>query len=227
MQLARCFKLNCYKRQSEFMSFWNGRNILFACVLSVCLLSCIAARAQTSTSCQSVYFKVSLRAHDDYQRELGGGLLFRVKSRKESGWFLDIVPAQEATKDYIYPVNLPLRQNPNQILGAGYGETVRSSLSHAHEMSFLLNRSDYNRVSGLIGNVLSYYQTSDPDKALSEYTNAVYDARKGLLKVTVASYKAEAKTDQLARIKLRVLITTPVDFQFAPGVYPLPSSCHP
>src|SRR3984885_9589799 len=119
---------------------------------------------------------------------------------------------------------MPLRQNPNQTLGAGYGESVDSSLGHPHEMRFLLDRSGYDRVSALIGNVLSSYQTPDPDKAVSDYTSAVDSARKGSLRVNVSSYKAD-KAGTLTRIKLRVEITTPLDFQFAPGFNPLPSSC--
>jgi len=88
-------------------------------------------------------------------------------------------------------------------------------------MRFLLNRSDYERVFGLIGNVLS-----DPDKALSNYTNAVDEARKGSLKVTISSYKTDPK-GALTRIKLRVELTTPADFQFAPHWNPFPGPCHP
>jgi hypothetical protein len=207
------------------MFFMGAGRMYRAALLPLCLLATVGVRAQSSSACQSVFFKVALNAHDDYERELGGGLLFRVKSQKEPGWFIDVVPAEENKKDYVYPANLPLRQNPNQTLGAGYGETVDSSLGHPHVMNFLLNRSDYDRVSGLIGNVLWSYQTSDPDKALSDYTNAVDAARKGQLKVTASSHKTDPKTGTLTRIKLRVQITTPMDFQFAPGFYPLPSSC--
>jgi len=196
-----------------------------AVLLPLCLLATIGVRAQSSFACRSVFFKVVLNAHDDFERELGAGLLFRVKSGKESGWFIDVVPAEENKKDYVYPVNLPLRRNPNQTLGPGYGESVDSSLGHPHVMNFLLNRSDYDRVSGLIGNVLRSYQTSDPDKAVSDYTNAVDEARKGQLKVTVSSHKTDPKTGAPARIKLRVQITTPMDFPLAPGFNPLPSSC--
>jgi hypothetical protein len=199
---------------------------MLRCVsLAVCLLAAIGGEAQPSLECRSVSFKVSLDTHNDFQRELGGGLLFRLRSGKEPGWFVDIVPAEETKNDYIYPVNVPLRQNPNQTLGPGYGESVASSLGHPHEMSFLLTRSDYDRVSGLIGNVLWSYQTSDPDKALSDYTRAVDDARKGRLKVSVSSHKTDKKTGALVRIKLRVQITVPPDFEFAPGFYPLPASC--
>jgi hypothetical protein len=209
------------------MSPRNGRQRLLAALVMLCLICATDARAQSSYACHSVSFKVHLNAGESFQRELGGGLLFRVSSEKGPGWFLDIVPAEENTKDYIYPVNLPLRFNANQTLGAAYGESVESSLAHPHEMYFLLNRSDYERVFGLIGNVLWSYQTPDPDKAVSDYTNAVDDARKGWLRITVSSYKTDSKTGALTRIKLRVEASTPEDFQFAPHLNPLPSPCHP
>jgi hypothetical protein len=207
------------------MSTWNGRQMLLAALVLVCLLAAIDVRAQ-SPACLSVSFKVALKVGESFERELGGGLLFRVRSEKEPGWFLDIVPAEANTKDYIYPVNLPLRFNGNQTLGSVYGDTVKSSLAHPHEMRFLLDRSDYDRVIGLIGNVLWSYQTPDPDKALSDYTNAAEEARKGSLRVTVSSYKTDPKTGALTRIKLRAEVTTPLDFQFAPHLNPLPWPCH-
>ena len=146
----------------------NKGRMLLAGVFSICLFSAIVApaqhaqaqrgRAEPSFPCKSVFFKAALNADDDFALELGGGLLFRVRSEKkigkDTGWFLDIVPAEANTKDYIYPVNLPLQLNGNQTFGPGYGESVKSSLAHPHEMSFLLTRSDYDRVFGLIGNVL-------------------------------------------------------------------------
>lgn len=209
------------------MSIGNGRERLLAATVLVCLIAAIDAQAQSSPACQFVFFKVHLNAGDNFERELGGGLLFRMTSEKEPGWCLDIVPAEANTKDYIYPVNLPLRLNANQTLGPGYGETVKSSLGHPHEMYFLLNRPDYDRVFGLIGNVLWSYQTSDPDKALADYTNAVDEAKKGWLRVAVSSYKTDPKTGALSRIKVRVDVTTPQDFEFAPHLNPLSWPCHP
>jgi hypothetical protein len=183
------------------------------------------SQAQVSSSCNSVSFKVTLHVSEDFEKELGGGLLFRVKSEKQPGWFVDIVPAEATSQDYIYPVNLPLRFNPNQTLGPGYGETVRSSLAYTHEMQFLLYKPDYDQVSSLIGNVLWSYRSSDPDKALSDYASAARKAKKGMLKVTVSSYKTNNATGALARIKLRVQITTPLEFQYAPGLTPMPATC--
>jgi hypothetical protein len=211
------------------MSMRNSRHTseVLAVLLAMSLLAAIGAQAQSSYACQSIFFKASLNAGDDFERELGGGLLFRIRSQKDPGWFLDIVPAEANTKDYIYPVNLPLRSNGNQTLGPGYGETVKSSLAHPHEMNFLLSRLDYDRISDLVGNVLKSYQTKDPDKALSDYTNAVDRAKKGSLRVAISSYKTDPKTGALTRIKLRVQITTPMDFEFAPKLNPLPWPCHP
>jgi hypothetical protein len=216
------------------MSMWVSRRArgALAVFLSVPLcaaymLVAIGAQAQSSYACQSVFFKASLNAGDDFARELGGGLLFRVRSEKEPGWFVDIVPAEANTKDYIYPVNLPLQSNANQMLGPGYGETVKSSLAHTHEMNFLLSQSDFDRISALVGNVLRSYQTKDPDKALSDYTDAVDRAPKGSLKVSISSYKTDRKDGTLTHIKLRLQVTTPADFQFAPKLNPLPWPCHP
>jgi hypothetical protein len=209
------------------MSIWGGGALRHLVLLPLCLLATIAGRAQSSASlpCQSIYFKASLNAHEDFERELGGGLLFRVKSMKQPGWFIDVVPAEEVRDDYVYPVNPPLRFNPNQTLGPGNSETAESSLRHAHVMNFLLNRSDYEKISGLIDNVLWPYKTPDPDKAVSDYTNAVDEAKKGQLKVVVASHKIDRKSGAVEHIKLRVQITLPTGFEFAPGLYPLPSRC--
>lgn len=198
--------------------------VLFAGLLSLSQFLPVGGFAQRSPSCQIVSFKVTLNTNASYERELGGGLLFRVR-REKSGWFVDIVPAEENTKDYIYPVNLPLRFNPNQTLGPGNGETVQSSLSHSHEMNFLLDRRDYDRISALVPGVLRSNETPDPDKALADYTKAVENARKGSVKIAISSYKADSKAGALTHIKLRVSITTPPDFQFAPGLLAWPAPC--
>lgn len=210
------------------MPVLNYRRICLTGLLPLLLLAPLSAKKkQPSFACQSVSFKVALDASTNFQRELGAGLLFRVTSEKQHAWFVDIVPAEANTQDYVYPVNPPLRFNPLQTLGPGNSETIQSSLALPHAMKFLLNRADYDRISSLIGNVLWPAQTSDPDKAVSDYTNAVDDARTGSLTVKVSSYKIDPKTHALAHIKLRVTITTPPDFQFAPGFNPWPAPCNP
>ena len=111
---------------------WDYRQIWLPALLPLFLHASISAQKQPSFDCRSVSFKVALNASDSFQRELGGGLLFRVTAEKQPAWFVDIVPAEENTKDYIYPVNPPLRFNPLQTLGPGNSETIQSSLSFPH-----------------------------------------------------------------------------------------------
>jgi len=194
-------------------------------LLAVCLVAAIVTQAGASPRCHSVSFGIALEVYDDFEQPLGRGLLFRVKSGSEPGWYFDIVPADATANDYIYPVNLPLRFSANQYLGAAYGESVKSSLAYPHEMRFLLNRADYEHVSSLIGNVLWTYQAPEPDKAVSDYKSAVKKAKKGWLQVAVSSYKTDAKTGELARMELRVQVTTPLDFEFAPELKSRPTLC--
>ena len=199
--------------------------MLRASLLLVCLSMGIATRAQVLPPCHSASFNVALDVSDDFEHQLGRGLSFRIKSEKEPGWFFDIVPADAQDNDFIYPVNFPLRFNPVQYLGPAYSESLKSSLANPHEVRFLLDRTDYDHVSSLIGDVLWPYQTSDPDKALSQYTSMVAKAKKGWLRVTVPSYRTDAKTGEVAHIELRVQVTTPSSFKFVPELKPRPGPC--
>lgn len=196
-----------------------------AFLLLVCSGVAIVTPAKASRPCHSVAFTVALEVYDDFEQPLGGDLLFRVKTLSEPGWFFDIVPADATGNDYIYPVNPPLRFNGSQYFGAAYSESVKTSVSYPHEMRFLLDRTDYDHVSSLTGNVLWPYQASNPDKALSNYRTAVKNAKKGWLNVAVSSYKLDAKTGELAHIELRVQVTGPLSFQFAPELKSKTESC--
>ncbi len=68
------------------MPIRTDRRILLAGLLLLCLCSPSGTQAQHSLSCQLVYFKVTLNANDNFERELGGGLLFRVRSEKNPGF---------------------------------------------------------------------------------------------------------------------------------------------
>jgi len=189
-------------------------------LLAFCLSGAVAAQAQdpaSSPPCHSVSLAAGLKVYDDFEQNLGSGLVLRVKSLKEPGWFVDVVPAAKPDDDYVYPVNPPLRFNGNQTLGPGYGEDVKSSLGHPHEMRFLLTPADYDRVSSLIGNVLWPYQTPTPDQALKDYLAALDSVRTGWLKLTVRRYETDS-SGQLKSIQFRAQVVAPSDFQFAKGL---------
>jgi len=183
-------------------------------LLFLCLFSSVRGAAQPpgdTPSCHSVLFAAKLNAYDDFDQDLGDGLVLRVKSFNEPAWFIDVVPAAKPQNDYVYPVNPPLRFNGNQMLGPGYSETIESSLNHPHEMYFLLSAPDFDRISSLIGNVLWPYQTSDPDKALADYLAALKAAKTGWLELTVRHYEVDA-AGGLKSIQFRVQVVVPSDF---------------
>jgi len=192
----------------------------------ICLLAVTTTQARSATeSCKAISLTASLAVYDDFKQELGSGLVFRLKAFKVPGWSIDVGPSRTPGNDYVYPVNPPLRFNGNQTLGAGYGDDAKTSFGHPHEMRFLLNQPDYDRVSSLIGNVLWPYQTASPDKALDDYYNALRTAKTGWLKLTVLSYKIDAGTGDPSWIKFRVEIKLPPDFSVGTGLRPRVTTC--
>ena len=126
-----------------------------------CLLIAAVAQAQPPPApCRSVSFEAELSAGDSFGKMVGGNLVFRLHPMPSgpkgrlNGWRLILAPSQAADKDYIYPVNPPLRFNGLQILGPSYGEDTKASLGQPHEMRFLLNQADYDRISPLVTNAL-------------------------------------------------------------------------
>jgi hypothetical protein len=196
---------------------------MLLCVISVLAVSATQARP-AKESCQAISFSASLDVYDDFTQELGSGLVFRLKAFKAPGWSIDVVPSRTPDNDYVYPANPPLRFNGNQTLGAGYGEDAKTSFGHPHEMRFLLNQPDYDRVSSLIGNVLWPYQTASPDKARDDYFNTLKTAETGWLRLTVLSFKIAGAGDP-SRIKFRVEIKLPPDFSVASGLRPRATAC--
>jgi hypothetical protein len=186
-------------------------------LLVLCWCGVVAIQAQPpspSPPCRSISLMADLEVNDDFEQNLGSGLVLRVKSLKEPGWFVDVVPAAKPNDDYVYPVNPPLRFNGKQTLGPGYGEDVKSSLGYPHEMRFLLNPTDYDRVSSLIGNILWPYQTSTPDQARKDYSAALDSVRTGWLELTVLHYKTDSG-GALKSIQFRAQVVVPSDFELA------------
>jgi hypothetical protein len=66
--------------------------------------------AQGQPSCFAFTLKVSLKAGQSYQQQLGGGLTLKVRAEDfpnpKYGWYFTV--EDRSCKDYIAPVNLPL-----------------------------------------------------------------------------------------------------------------------
>src|ERR1043166_9338511 len=104
------------------------------------------------SACRSFTVTGELAAKASFERVIGNGLSFQVKPTglgakgQLDGWEIYVVHPEDPEHDYIYPVNIPLRFNGVQILGASYNDDARTSLGRPHEMWFLLNKADYDKL---------------------------------------------------------------------------------
>lgn len=181
--------------------------------------------------CHSVLLSTELVAGQPFEREIGSGLLFRIKPEKLGrdgkfyGWTINLVPQSSPNDDYIYPATPPLRLNGVQTLGASYGDDAKTSLGHPHQMRFLLDAKAYQRIQPLLTGALWPYNAPHPDTAGTEYLDAIRRMPTGSAEVTVLSYDLETDRDSIRRITIRVVLTAPADFKFDRRLQPKPSSC--
>ncbi len=188
-----------------------------------------------SLGCQSFTLTGELEAKASFERVIGNGLFFQVKPTglgakgQLDGWEIYIVRPDEPEKDYIYPVNIPLRFNGVQILGNSYNDDAKTSLARPHEMWFLLNKADYERMSPVLDNALWPYMSPHPDKVGEEFFAALKAVETGWLKFTVLDYDIAPDSDSLKRIKFQVDFNVPKGLKLAPGLKSSAAACaaHP
>src|SRR5260370_198380 len=110
----------------------------------------VSVAGQPMGGCDSITLTGELQAGDHFEKVIGGELVFRLEpdrlgpDGKLHGWGISLAPLHEPDRDYIYPVNPPLRFNGLQILGPSYADDPKTSLAHPHEIRFLLHRAAYD-----------------------------------------------------------------------------------
>jgi hypothetical protein len=176
----------------------------------------------TSLQCSAVALVIRLEAGRNYAQSIGNGLTFKIRAMKEWGWVLSL--EDNAGRDYIYPVNPPLRLNPSETLGRGYGDSARKSLSHGRNLRFLLDNADYNRLEPLMDNALWPYNAPDPNRALDEYVTALQNLQTGVLKLKILAADL-APDDSVRSAKFHVEFVAPPGFHFDAPLHPHPSAC--
>ena len=127
--------------------------------------------------------------------------------------------------DYIYPVNPPLRFNGLETLGPGYGDDVKASLGHPHEMRFLLDAADYDRLWPLVTNALWPSDAPDPEAAADKYFQALKSLTTGYLTITVQNYDVDPTNGSIRSITFVAEFTAPKSFAFDLALKPRPSRC--
>lgn len=202
--------------------------------LIIWLLTSVWLCAQNKDSaCRAFTLTGELAAKASFERAIGGGLSLQVKpaglgSKGElDGWEIYILRAEDPEHDYIYPVNLPLRFNGMQILGASYNDDTKVSLGHPHGMWFLLNKADYDKMSSAVDHALWPYSAPQPDRVADEFYGVLKTVETGWLKFTVLSYELIPNTDSVKAMKFQVDFNVPQSFKLASGLSSSAATCSP
>lgn len=207
-------------------------NRLILCVPLLLLCLAVPAVCQSlPASCHSIVLTGEITSSDHFEKTIGAGLVFRLAPERSgpkgelNGWYMTLVPKGKNDEDYIYPVSPPLRFNPMQDLGPSYGDDTKTSLGRPHEMRFLLNQADYERIWPLVTNALWPYSAPHPDQAGNEYVSMLKSLTTGQLKVTVTAYDADPTTGSIHHINFRAEFTVPENFEFEAGLKPKLAVC--
>ncbi len=170
----------------------------------------------TQPQCASVAISFALKTGDSFQQPVSD-LTLKLQPMASTGWIFSLVDAKD--RDFIYPVNPPLRFNGSQTLGAGYRVTAKQSLSYGRELRFLLSGSEYDVFWPYVEHALWPYTAPDPDHAADQYLSELDKLRTGLLRLTVV--RSDISENAAVRFaEFRMEFIAPTKYQF---VLSLPS----
>jgi hypothetical protein len=171
--------------------------------------------------CSSVALSFSLKTNEKFQQPISD-LTFKAAPLKSTGSMFSLEDPKG--DDFIYPVNPPLRFNPAQTLGAGYGDTAKQSLSHGRELHFLLSRSDYDAFWLYVEHALWPGDAPDPDRAADQYLSQLDKLRTGLLRLTIVRADVSEK-DEVRSAEIKVEFIAPAGYPFVSSLSPHTVAC--
>ena len=158
--------------------FINGREAMRPMVICFLIVSFLASSQQqkptpaaVTPACHEFSFEGRVSGGEEYSHELGGGLWIHLSpslaSKNENwGWLIQVRPL-DSTDDYAFPVNPPFHSGNSQWLSTGYGETVEQQLKYEHEVSFVLNRTEYEHAAKLVEETMSSREPEAAGKFIS------------------------------------------------------------
>jgi hypothetical protein len=184
-----------------------------------------ASPAPRPQQCKKAVFSGSINGGEPYSRELGIGLTLKLVPLKDNwGWEIQVRP-HDSDDDYGYPLNPPLRGGNAQYLGTGYGITAREQLSHEHELRFLLDAADYQRIFKLASDALWPYQAPNPDNAAQLYFDAIAKVRSGLMRLKVTGSETNADGSEVKRMRFDATVIVPSSFEMATDLKSVSAEC--
>ncbi|MGA2273761.1 MAG: hypothetical protein ABSH00_09410 [Bryobacteraceae bacterium] len=167
----------------------------------------------------------------EFQREIGSGLLFQLKPTDEAGWMIRIVPkvfCSEAA-DFASVVNAPYRNYNSLHVDASYGISASEAVEKMgpREFRFVLTCEDYELESRRLEIVLWGYTHSQQeiDEALAKLgTSPLGRGKLTILesKVSPAEHDIQGKNyGKIDWLKFRLDITFPAARGTSGAIYPL------
>jgi len=109
---------------------------------------------------------------------------------------------------------MPLRTGERQVLGTGYGETVREKLQYEHSIRFVPNQMDFAKYSRMANETL---ESSNPDAA-GRYISAIQDATTGLVEIKALESTTSDDGETVKSSRLRFRVTVPTSFAIDPNL---------
>ena len=155
--------------------------------------------------CRQIVLRGAVRAGDTFSRTLGGGLELRLTPTRFSdpatpapldGWRIEVGPvrltrALSGLEDRIYPVNLPLRFNPNQDIGTSYGISAKQKLQDPIDYAFVPDEQGFRAVRDRATDALWPYASRDPSRASEDYFEALDALSLGSIRFVPIHYELE------------------------------------
>jgi hypothetical protein len=204
------------------------------------LCSTISFSAECEVVCHEISLDGSLRAGEQFSREIGSGLELRLVPVQFSdpstptpldGWRVQVVPTEPAgsareEEDRIYPVNLPLRFNPWREIGSSYGIRAEEKLQRPILYAFVPDEGSFRRIRDLASDALWPYSARDPVHATEAYLSVLNTLALGTIRFTPTQYRTAESGKTIVEITFSVEIIAPEQFAFA-AANPRAVSCPP
>jgi hypothetical protein len=190
------------------------------------LIACWIALSATAytqvATCRTTEFTAGLNGEEAFSKTIGASLRLQLIPLKQSwGWVVRVSPASDDSQDWTYPVNMPLRTGERQVLGTGYGETVREKLQYEHSIRFLLDQKEFAKYSQMANETL---KSRDPDAA-GRYISAMENATTGLVAIKPLEFTTSDNGEAVKWARLRFRVTVPMPFAIGPDLEWNSASC--
>jgi len=183
-----------------------------AVLVALCFALPSAMVGQTRL-CKTATFMTTMSPEREFSKDLGSSLSMRLSPLNQRwGWTVIVSPSGASSEDWTYPVNMPLRTGESQLIGTGYGDTVRKKLQYSHSIRFLLTEPAFTHYSRRATEALTSRDSGAAGKYLSELPKAVT----GIITITPLESKTSGDGERVYWARLRFQVTVPSSFGGSP-----------